>query len=166
MKRFITFSKIMDFSGSDIIGNILDNSTQYITKVVCLLFYLKLSVTFLQVFCHVYFWQELQTFRISKSQIVSRIGLRILYSITSSYLEVGENAVLFVSESSSIHGEVLYAHLDGDSRKISNKQKSILLKMQTLKLQNSDFQNCSEFWIIIRIIHIVLTSSESNKSFY
>lgn len=55
MKRFITFSKIMDFSGSDIIGNILDNSTQYITKVVWLFLNLKLSVTFLQAFCHVYF---------------------------------------------------------------------------------------------------------------
>lgn len=55
MKRFITFSKIMDFSGSDIIGNILDNSTKYITKVVWLFLNLKLSVTFLQVFCHVYF---------------------------------------------------------------------------------------------------------------
>lgn len=65
MKRFITFSKIMDFSGSDIIGNILDNSTKYITKVVWLFFNLKLSVTFLQAFCHVYFRQELQTFRIS-----------------------------------------------------------------------------------------------------
>ena len=44
--------------------------------------------------------------------------------MTSSYLEVGENAVLFVSESSSIHGEVFYAHLGGNDQKISNEQNS------------------------------------------
>lgn len=78
MKHMITFSKIMDFSGSDIIGNILDNVNMQLNKIYKedLVVFSKFTVK-----CNTLVGFLSCLFQMGTSQIKSVIGLKI-YSIT------------------------------------------------------------------------------------